>query len=146
MTNVEDYLAKAKATRQRLIDAGRRYEQDRATQAAAAAEREIQRRLRQAHADRMAGMPPVADAALHDALREVLIAHDTTWANIVSQARGQRHMPPRQDVYAVLRRRGWSYPAIARFCGRACHTSIMYALEERQYRLEREARVARIAE
>ncbi len=146
MSDATDYLAHVKATRQRIIDAGLRHAQTTEQRQAADAERERQRRLQQLAVERVAGMPASAGPELREALTRVLLTHDVTWAEITSHDKAGRLHPARQDIYAILRAQGLSYPAIARFCGRICHTSIMSALRNHTYRQERDARAKRLAE
>lgn len=134
----QDYIDRAKAARQRIIEAGKRYDRELAERQAAEAERARHRALRRLEADRTADMPPM-DAALREKLIAVLVARNLTWRHIISHAKHGSLHPARQDIYAILRERGWSYPVIARFCNRSCHTSVMYALRNYAYRKEREA-------
>lgn len=124
MTDVTDYLQHAKATRQRIIEAGLRHARDVARREAEATARALQR----AKSERTAGMS-ATDPELRAQIAAVLVAHGRTWADIVSHQRARYLHPPRQDVYAILRARGWSLPIIARFCNRD-HTSILYALRK----------------
>lgn len=124
MTDVTDYLQHAKATRQRIIEAGLRHARNVAQREAEAAARALQR----AKGERTAGMP-ATDPELRAQIAAVLVAHGRTWADIVSHQRARYLHPPRQDVYAILRGRGWSLPIIARFCNRD-HTSVLYALRK----------------
>jgi chromosomal replication initiation ATPase DnaA len=38
----------------------------------------------------------------------------------------------RRELYAALRAKGWSYPAIGRFVGNRDHTTVMAALREKR--------------
>ena len=57
-----------------------------------------------------------------------LVPHGMTWTDAMSPARTLPYTDARRDVYAALRRHGWSLKKIAIFCGRD-HTTIMNALQ-----------------
>ena len=57
-----------------------------------------------------------------------LVPHGMTWTDAMSPARTLPYVHARRDVYAALRRHGWSLKKIAIFCGRD-HTTIMNALQ-----------------
>jgi len=141
MTDVTDYLTKVKETRQRIVEAGMRHAEATAKREAMEAERARRWALARERADRTKGMPP-ADAELRNLIVAVLIQYDVTWADIISQRRMKHLHPPRQDVYAILRARKWSYPIIARFCGRKDHTSIIHAMRNHKYRMERQCQTS----
>ena len=57
-----------------------------------------------------------------------LTPHGMTWTDAMSPARTLPYVHARRDVYAALRRHGWSLKKIAIFCGRD-HTTVMNALQ-----------------
>lgn len=118
---MSDAIEHAKEIRRRIVAAGLRAQRERA-------EREIYATLADVERERLRSVPAAAQGTRR-AIYEVLAAHGVTWADIVSRARHPHTQPPRRAVYAVLRELGWSYPAIARFCGRKCHSSIMHAVD-----------------
>ena len=60
-----------------------------------------------------------------------LAPHGMTWTDAMSPARTLPYTDARRDVYAALRRRGWSLKKIAVFCGRD-HTTVMNALQQKE--------------
>ena len=62
-----------------------------------------------------------------------LVPHGMTWTDAMSPARTLPYTDARRDVYAALRRHGWSLKKIAIFCGRD-HTTIMNALHPKKDR------------
>jgi len=62
-----------------------------------------------------------------------LVPHGMTWTDAMSPARTLPYTDARKDVYAALRRHGWSLKKIAIFCGRD-HTTIMNALHPKKDR------------
>ena len=48
-------------------------------------------------------------------------------ADLLSRKRRQQIVHARMALYAALRKRGWSYPRIGRFCGRD-HSTVMYGV------------------
>ena len=62
-----------------------------------------------------------------------LMPHGMTWTDAMSPARTLHYVHARRDVYAALRRHGWSLKKIAIFCRRD-HTTIMNALHPRKDR------------
>ena len=62
-----------------------------------------------------------------------LTPHGMTWTDAMSPARTLPYTNARKDVYAALRRHGWSLKKIAIFCGRD-HTTIMNALHPKKDR------------
>ena len=62
-----------------------------------------------------------------------LVPHGMTWTDAMSPARTLPYTDARRDVYAALRRHGWSLKKIAIFCGRD-HTTIMNALQPKRDR------------
>jgi len=123
----DEVIQRARDARRRIVEAGRLAELMRAARATAAAETAARRAEVRARRDRLDGMPP-AHETVRAAVLEALEAHDATWADIVAHTRDKASQPPRRAVYEALRARGWSYPQIAALCGRACHTSVLYAI------------------
>lgn len=82
--------------------------------------------------------PPVAELPLASfqytmsAARRIAVGaltpHGMTWTDAMSPARTLPYTDARRDVYAALRRHGWSLKKIAIFCGRD-HTTVMNALQ-----------------
>ena len=62
-----------------------------------------------------------------------LTPHGMTWTDAMSPARTLPYTNARKDVYAALRRHGWSLKKIAIFCGRD-HTTVMNALHPKKDR------------
>jgi chromosomal replication initiation ATPase DnaA len=62
-----------------------------------------------------------------------LVPHGMTWNDAMSPARTLHYVHARRDVYAALRRHGWSLKKIAIFCNRD-HTTIMNALHPKKDR------------
>ena len=62
-----------------------------------------------------------------------LTPHGMTWTDAMSPARTLPYTNARKDVYAALRRHGWSRKKIAIFCGRD-HTTVMNALHPKKDR------------
>jgi hypothetical protein len=62
-----------------------------------------------------------------------LTPHGMTWTDAMSPARTVPYTNARKDVYAALRRHGWSLKKIAIFCGRD-HTTVMNALQPKKDR------------
>ena len=62
-----------------------------------------------------------------------LVTHKMTWTDAMSPARTLPYVHARRDVYAALRRHGWSLKKIAIFCGRD-HTTVMNALQPKKER------------
>ena len=60
-----------------------------------------------------------------------LTPHGMTWTDAMSPARTLPYTNARKDVYAALRRHGWSLKKIAIFCGRD-HTTVMNALQQKE--------------
>ena len=74
--------------------------------------------------------PPAFQYTLSDArriARAALSPHNMTWTDAMSPARTLPYTDARRDVYAALRKHGWSLKKIGLFCGRD-HTTIMNAL------------------
>jgi chromosomal replication initiation ATPase DnaA len=57
-----------------------------------------------------------------------LVPHGMTWTDAMGPSRTLPYTRARADVYAALRKHGWSLKKIAIFCGRD-HTTIMNALQ-----------------
>lgn len=130
-----DAVEHAKEIRRRIVAAGLRAQRERA-------ERETYTTLADVERERLRGIPAAAQGTRR-AIYEVLAAHGVAWADIVSRARHPHTQPPRRAVYAVLRELGWSYPAIARFCGRKCHSSIMHATDPARREKRKHVRATR---
>ena len=62
-----------------------------------------------------------------------LVPHGMTWTDAMGPSRTVPYTNARKDVYAALRRHGWSLKKIAIFCGRD-HTTIMNALHPKKER------------
>jgi hypothetical protein len=62
-----------------------------------------------------------------------LTPHGMTWADAMSPARTLPYTDARRDVYAALRRHGWSLKKIGLFCGRD-HTTVLNALHPKKER------------
>jgi hypothetical protein len=60
-----------------------------------------------------------------------LTPHGMTWADAMSPARTLPYTDARRDVYAALRRHGWSLKKIGLFCGRD-HTTVLNALQPKE--------------
>jgi len=77
-------------------------------------------------------LPPASFQYTMSAARRIaqaaLVPHGMTWTDAMSPARTLHYTDARRDVYAALRRHGWSLKKIAIFCGRD-HTTIMNALQ-----------------
>jgi hypothetical protein len=62
-----------------------------------------------------------------------LVVHKMTWTDAMSPARTLPYTNARKDVYAALRKHGWSLSKIGIFCGRD-HTTVMNALQPKKER------------
>jgi hypothetical protein len=62
-----------------------------------------------------------------------LVPHGMTWTDAMGPNRTLPYTRARRDVYAALRRHGWSLKKIAIFCNRD-HTTIMNALHPKKDR------------
>lgn len=60
-----------------------------------------------------------------------LTPHGMTWADAMGPSRTLPYTRARADVYAALRKHGWSLKKIALFCGRD-HTTVMNALQPKE--------------
>ena len=60
-----------------------------------------------------------------------LTPHGLTWTDAMGPSRKLPYTRARADVYAALRRHGWSLKKIALFCGRD-HTTVMNALQQKE--------------
>lgn len=120
MSEIDDIIKRSMEARARIIEAGRRFAAQKAEQAEVKAVR-IERLTR------LSGLPP-ASADIRKRVYEILVEHDVYWADIASHVRRKNTQAPRVAVYTYLRECGWSYPQIAKFCNRSCHTSVMYAI------------------
>ena len=85
----------------------------------------------------VAELPPASFQYTMSAARRIaqaaLVPHGMTWTDAMSSARTLPYTDARRDVYAALRRHGWSLKKIAIFCGRD-HTTIMNALHPKKDR------------
>ena len=80
--------------------------------------------------------PPAFQYTLSDArriARAALAPHKMTWTEAMGPNRTLPYTAARKDVYAALRKHGWSLMKIAIFCGRD-HTTIMNALHPKKER------------
>ena len=64
-----------------------------------------------------------------------LVPHGMTWTDAMGLRRTLPYTNARKDVYAALRKHGWSLSKIGIFCGRD-HTTIMNALHPKKDRLK----------
>jgi hypothetical protein len=82
-------------------------------------------------------LPPASFQYTMSAARRIaqaaLVPHGMTWTDAMSPARTLHYVHARKDVYAALRRHGWSLKKIAIFCGRD-HTTVMNALHPKKDR------------
>lgn len=62
-----------------------------------------------------------------------LVPHGMTWTDAMGPRRTLPYTNARKDVYAALRKHGWSLMKIGIFCGRD-HTTIMNALHPKKDR------------
>ena len=62
-----------------------------------------------------------------------LVPHGMTWTEAMGPSRTLPYTDARRDVYAALRRHGWSLKKIALFCGRD-HTTVLNALHPKKER------------
>ena len=62
-----------------------------------------------------------------------LVPHGMTWTDAMSPARTLPYVHARRDVYAALRKHGWSLMKIGIFCGRD-HTTVLNALQPKKDR------------
>ena len=85
----------------------------------------------------VAELPPASFQYTMSAARRIaqaaLVPHGMTWTDAMSPARTLPYTSARRDVYAALRRHGWSLKKIAIFCGRD-HTTVMNALHPKKDR------------
>jgi hypothetical protein len=80
--------------------------------------------------------PPAFQYTMSAARRLAVAAlapHGMTWTDAMGPSRTLPYTRARADVYAALRKHGWSLKKIALFCGRD-HTTIMNALDPRKDR------------
>jgi len=82
-------------------------------------------------------LPPAPFQYTMSAARRIaqaaLVPHGMTWTDAMSPTRTLPFTDARKDVYAALRKHGWSLKKIAIFCGRD-HTTIMNALQPKKER------------
>jgi chromosomal replication initiation ATPase DnaA len=62
-----------------------------------------------------------------------LVPHGMTWTDAMGPSRSLPYTNARKDVYAALRKHGWSLKKIAIFCNRD-HTTVMNALHPKKER------------
>ena len=62
-----------------------------------------------------------------------LVPHGMTWTDAMGPSRTVPYTHARADVYAALRKHGWSLKKIGLFCGRD-HTTILTAINPRKER------------
>ena len=79
--------------------------------------------------------PVLAYQYTMSAARRIAVAaltpHGMTWTDAMGPSRKLPYTRARADVYAALRRHGWSLKKIALFCGRD-HTTVMNALQQKE--------------
>jgi hypothetical protein len=82
-------------------------------------------------------LPPASFQYTMSAARRIaqaaLVPHGMTWTDAMGPSRTLPYTDARKDVYAALRRHGWSLKKIAIFCGRD-RTTIMNALHPKKDR------------
>ena len=82
-------------------------------------------------------LPPASFQYTMSAARRIaqaaLVPHGMTWTDAMGPSRTLPYTNARKDVYAALRRHGWSLKKIAIFCNRD-HTTIMNALHPKKDR------------
>ena len=82
-------------------------------------------------------LPPASFQYTMSAARRIaqaaLAPHGMTWTDAMGPSRTLPYTNARADVYAALRRHGWSLKKIAIYCGRD-HTTIMNALHPKKDR------------
>lgn len=142
MTSVDDILRRSREARERLTKAGQQYEAQRkqhdkaearlAEQAARAERAETAKRQRLAaqvalRERRLEGLPTASNTVRQN-IFNLLAKYDVYWSEVTAHTRRKHLNLPRMEIYVYLRSLKWSYPKIARFCGREHHSSIMYAL------------------
>lgn len=71
----------------------------------------------------------VAPPRIKAIIREVLVAHNMTWAEIVSPARTWNYTAPRRHLWKALQEAGLSLPQIGRLFKRD-HTTILHGIRE----------------
>jgi hypothetical protein len=80
--------------------------------------------------------PPAFQYTMSAARRLAVAAlapHGMTWTDAMGPSRTLPYTRARADVYAALRKHGWSLKKIALFCGRD-HTTVMNALQPKKER------------
>jgi hypothetical protein len=82
-------------------------------------------------------LPPASFQYTMSAARRIaqaaLVPHGMTWTEAMGPSRTLPYTRARADVYAALRKHGWSLMKIGIFCGRD-HTTIMNALHPKKDR------------
>jgi hypothetical protein len=85
----------------------------------------------------VAELPPASFQYTMSAARRLAVAalapHGMTWTDAMGPSRTLPYTRARADVYAALRKHGWSLKKIALFCGRD-HTTVMNALHPKKER------------
>jgi len=85
----------------------------------------------------VAELPPASFQYTMSAARRIaqaaLAPHGMTWTDAMSPTRTVPYTAARADVYAALRKHGWSLKKIGLFCGRD-HTTILNAIHPRRDR------------
>jgi hypothetical protein len=85
----------------------------------------------------VAELPPASFQYTMSAARRIaqtaLVPHGMTWTEAMGPSRTLPYTDARRDVYAALRRHGWSLKKIGLFCGRD-HTTVLNALHPKKDR------------
>ena len=80
-------------------------------------------------------LPPASFQYTMSAARRIaqtaLVPPGMTWTDAMGPSRTLPYTDARRDVYAALRKHGWSLKKIALFCGRD-HTTILNALQPKE--------------
>lgn len=126
MSELDDILRRSREARERILNAGKKYEAQVVQRARHAERWEAERTQRAVRRQRLDGLK-AATPELRAHILTILNKYDMYWQELVSHGRRKHLALPRAEVYAYLRSRGWSYPRIGQFCDRD-PTSIMAAL------------------
>jgi chromosomal replication initiation ATPase DnaA len=94
---------------------------------------ELEARQRAALAPRQLRLPaleiaPEEKRDAEAAARAIAKRFGISYELMMSHRRGAPLPRARREVYLMLKRRGWSYPAIAQFAGKRDHTTVMLAI------------------
>jgi chromosomal replication initiator protein len=73
-----------------------------------------------------------------DIIYETAKAFSVKPSDLVSRKKPGGIMPARFALYTIFRRRGASYPQVARWCNRKDHSTIMYGIDRAQYIMEKD--------